>query len=160
MNWLTLLRRKLYYFNQLDNTERKLVGQAFVLLWLVSGGLKLRKLQTIQSWLAYWYPYTTEKNQQAMQQLQIIKDSVRRVQLASRYTPSARCLQRSLILWALLRQQGIEAELKIAAKKNSPTFEAHAWLEYQGHVLNDASNVQQHFAVFNQPTPSSQNTEK
>lgn len=154
MNWLKLLQRKIHHFKQLDNTERKLVGQAFVLLWLVSGGLKICKLQIIQSWLARWYPYTEEKTQQTAQRTQIIRDSVRRVQLASRYTPGARCLQRSLALWALLRQQGVESKLKIAVKKDSPTFEAHAWLEYQGYVLNDVSNVQQCFAIFNRPAPS------
>src|ERR1700722_17919472 len=48
------------------------------------------------------------------------------------------CLERSLTLWWLLRREDIEAELHIGARKSDSRFEAHAWIELRGAVLNDS----------------------
>jgi len=46
----------------------------------------------------------------------------------------ARCLMQSLVLTALLARRGIQTELLIAVKPRDE-FEAHAWVEYNGHAL-------------------------
>lgn len=60
----------------------------------------------------------------------------------------ANCLQQSLVLWWLLRRQGIETDLRIGVRKHEQRFEAHAWVEYLGIVLNDRNDVHQRFAPF------------
>jgi Transglutaminase-like superfamily len=58
------------------------------------------------------------------------------------------CLERSLGLWFLLRRRGFRAELKFGARKQSGTFEAHAWVELGGVALNNPADEQRDFAPF------------
>lgn len=53
-----------------------------------------------------------------------------------------RCLSQSLALRFLLGRQGIVCELKIGVRRNKGAFEAHAWLEWNGELVNDhPSNI-------------------
>jgi hypothetical protein len=61
------------------------------------------------------------------------------------------CLERSLTLWWLLRREGIEGELHFGARKSESRFEAHAWVELRGIVLNDSPTVHKHYARFDAP---------
>jgi hypothetical protein len=58
------------------------------------------------------------------------------------------CLERSLVLCWLLERRGIAAQLRIGARKEKGRFEAHAWVEVDGTVLNDATEPHLHFAPF------------
>jgi len=58
------------------------------------------------------------------------------------------CLPRALTLWRLLRSQGINAELRIGVRKEAGRLDAHAWVEYGGLPLNDASDVAERYAAF------------
>ncbi|MFQ5744407.1 MAG: lasso peptide biosynthesis B2 protein [Acidobacteriota bacterium] len=58
------------------------------------------------------------------------------------------CLVESLTLWWLLRQRGIAAEFLLGVRTILGPLESHAWVEYEGAVLNDAENVRQIFAPF------------
>lgn len=48
-----------------------------------------------------------------------------------------KCLHRSLVLYKWLKQQGIDPQLEIGWQGKI----AHAWVSYQGQVLNDRSDV-------------------
>lgn len=61
------------------------------------------------------------------------------------------CLERSLTLWWILRRNGVDAELHIGARKEGGKFEAHAWVELAGHVLNDGAEVHRHYSRFDAP---------
>jgi hypothetical protein len=63
----------------------------------------------------------------------------------------ANCLEQSLVLCWLLRRRGIDAVLRIGARKESERFEAHAWVELDSQVLNDASAEHRHFVPFERP---------
>ncbi len=63
----------------------------------------------------------------------------------------ANCLEQSLVLWWLLRRRGIDAVLRIGARKDSDRFEAHAWVELDSQVLNDAAAEHRHFVPFERP---------
>src|SRR5579872_1369240 len=56
------------------------------------------------------------------------------------------CLERSMTLWWILRRAGIDGELRIGARKQGGQFEAHAWVELDGKILNDDANVHRHYA--------------
>ena len=64
------------------------------------------------------------------------------------------CLEQSLVLWWLLRRRGIPALLRIGARKDSDRFEAHAWVQLNSQVLNDASAEHRHFVPFEKPALS------
>lgn len=58
------------------------------------------------------------------------------------------CLERSLVLSWLLKRYGVAAELKVGARKEEGRFEAHAWVEACGAVLNDPNETHRHFVPF------------
>lgn len=70
------------------------------------------------------------------------------VAIAAKYGPyRATCLRRSLVLWWLLQQNGIHTEICIGVQTGSNGFAAHAWVEYQGEVLNDRQDIAATFHV-------------
>jgi hypothetical protein len=75
--------------------------------------------------------------------------AVRSVELHGPASPN--CLERSMTLWWLLRREGVDAQLRIGARKEGGKFEAHAWVESDGQVLNDSAEVHQHYARFDAP---------
>lgn len=75
------------------------------------------------------------------------RSTARLVRLAATYgLYRAGCLPQSLVLRWLLRRQGIAGDLRIGVRKESGRFEAHAWVEHQGRVLNDGDDVCRRFA--------------
>ncbi len=58
------------------------------------------------------------------------------------------CLARSIVLARLLERQGIPAQLRIGVRKDANGFEAHAWVENAGTILNDGQDVTERFAAF------------
>ncbi len=62
------------------------------------------------------------------------------------YPKQALCLQRSFATTYLLRRQGIQACMVLGAQKLP--FKAHAWVEVNGQAVNERSNVQATYAVW------------
>ena len=58
------------------------------------------------------------------------------------------CLSRSLALSWLLRQRGIAAQVRLGARVTDGQLHAHAWVEHQGRVVNDAPDVATRFTPF------------
>ncbi|MGV7235084.1 MAG: lasso peptide biosynthesis B2 protein [Nitrosomonadaceae bacterium] len=58
------------------------------------------------------------------------------------------CLKISFATWWLLAHKGIATELKIGVDTDSRNFNAHAWVEYKGDILNDKTNVEERFSAF------------
>jgi hypothetical protein len=61
------------------------------------------------------------------------------------YVKRAPCLQRSAVTACLLRRHGVRAELVIGYR--ALPFESHAWVEVDGHVVNDRPQYQKVFTV-------------
>ena len=83
---------------------------------------------------------------------------------AVRYGPwRPRCLLRSLTLARYLGRRGIACEVRIglpaeqggAAPGADLDFSAHAWVEYDGVVLNDRDDVAALYAPFDLPSGQS-----
>jgi hypothetical protein len=82
---------------------------------------------------------------------------VRATQSVERNLPfPPNCLERSLALWWMLRGEGFPAELHIGARQGPQGFEAHAWVEDGGRVLNDSPDVHRHYARFDAPIAASE----
>lgn len=67
----------------------------------------------------------------------------RLVGIAAAHVPvRVACLHRSLVLWWLLRREGIACELRLGARAGSAPFGAHAWVQCAGVSLDeDAAQV-------------------
>jgi hypothetical protein len=62
------------------------------------------------------------------------------------YPKQALCLQRSFVTTYLLRKRGVPAQMILGAQKLP--FKAHAWVEVDGQAINERSNVQTTYAVW------------
>lgn len=62
------------------------------------------------------------------------------------YPKRALCLQRSFVTTYLLRKHGVSARMVFGAQKMP--FKAHAWVEVEGQAINERSNVQAIYAVW------------
>jgi hypothetical protein len=81
----------------------------------------------------------------------IVQDSVNRVCAAVNfacvwYPKRALCLQRSFVTTNLLRKHGVPAQMVLGAKKLP--FQAHAWVEVNGLPVNERSDVQAIYGVW------------
>ena len=64
------------------------------------------------------------------------------------------CLDRSILMWFVMRQHGLDADLRVGVRRE-PTgngdggeLVAHAWVEYFGLVVNDDPGVATSYVVF------------
>jgi hypothetical protein len=74
-----------------------------------------------------------------------VKASERAVALAGALYPGrALCLEQSLVLYYLLRRQGVLVEYCQGVIPRP--FQAHAWIEYRGEVINDIAEHARQFA--------------
>jgi len=67
---------------------------------------------------------------------------------ARRFFLRTNCLEQSLVIWFLLRRRGVSPSLRFGGRKAGDQFEAHAWVECEGVVLNDEGSVRQDFIPF------------
>ena len=79
------------------------------------------------------------------------QDTIERVCMAVNYAciwypKQALCLQRSFVTTYLLRKHGVAAHMVLGAQKLP--FKAHAWVEVDGQAINERSNVQATYAVW------------
>ena len=78
--------------------------------------------------------------------------TARMVAIASRRSPfAANCLPRSLVLWGLLRVQGVDTALRLGFRREDGQFGAHAWVEHLGFPLNEMSEVGELFETVDFP---------
>ncbi len=61
------------------------------------------------------------------------------------YWKEALCLQRSAATACLLKEYGVSAQMVIGAQQMP--FKAHAWVEVDGHVVNDKPYTPEMYAV-------------
>ena len=133
---------------ELSGAERWLLAQAFLALPLVALGLRCWGFRRLQARLNQGAALALHSS--ALKSgLDQARATARLVQAAARYglfRPT--CLPQSLVLWWLLRRQGLAADLRIGVKPEPNRLEAHAWVEFQGQALNDGADVARRFAPF------------
>jgi hypothetical protein len=67
-----------------------------------------------------------------------VREVARIVAMAARYAAGDHtCLHRSMALWWMLRRRGFDGRLMMGVRKGDAAFEAHAWVNHAGVVLND-----------------------
>lgn len=62
------------------------------------------------------------------------------------YPKQALCLQRSFVTTYLLRRDGVDARMVLGAQKIP--FQAHAWVEVNGRPVNERSDVQGTYSIW------------
>jgi hypothetical protein len=124
--------------------------QALVGLWLAAVALRFvgfRRCHSALDRMVHLRRLAAEAPTEALHQR--ARFTARMVQAAAgTLACRASCLRRSLILWWLLRRQGIESTLRVGVRQGPTGLAAHAWVECLGQVLNDDADVGQRFAGF------------
>jgi hypothetical protein len=124
---------------------------AACLLPIVAASLKTVGLRRTQSWLTGnslgpIVPPTEQTRANVRRAAQMVAVACRRHPVRSS------CLPRAVVLWSLLQRRGIGADVRIGVRYNTQgQFESHAWLEWNGEVLNDAADVARQYLPFNSP---------
>jgi hypothetical protein len=62
------------------------------------------------------------------------------------YPKHVLCLQRAFVTTYLLRKRGVDARMVLGAQKIP--FQAHAWVEVKGCAVNERSDVQATYSVW------------
>jgi len=65
---------------------------------------------------------------------------------ARNHVRTMNCLRRTLAQQRLLRRRHLTSRIHIGVRKGETALEAHAWLSWQGRVLNDAADVSKRYA--------------
>jgi hypothetical protein len=127
-------------------SERALFAQAFVLLPVVALALRWLGLGPLQRIIV-----RLSRTQQGVprDQSASIRTNVWAVAAAARHAPlDSNRLERSLLLWWLLRRRGVAAVVRIGVRKDAGLLQAHAWIEVDGQVVADRIDVGAHFTPF------------
>src|SRR5450432_567140 len=141
-------------YNALSSEARKLFRRAVVLLPLLMVSLRVRGYGKTQQWLQNILDRTVIAPMQAADLVLNLEITCRMVRAAQHYTlVRTSCLEQSLLLWYLLRRQGITAALRIGIRKDAEKFEAHAWVEHDGAAVNQVQELHRHYTAFDGEVP-------
>jgi len=136
-------------FQRLSRTEQKLFIRALALLPVVVSSHRLFGFTKTHSFLCHRKPRRTGAVSEITGHA---ASTARMIAAAARYGGvRANCLARSEALWWMLWRAGIASDLRIGVRKSHGDFTAHAWVEWQGRVLNDSADVHEHFAALERP---------
>jgi Transglutaminase-like superfamily len=147
---------RLQRFRALDSEARAIFLRAAMLLPVISLSLRIRGFRATQRSLQNFSLFSKEEKtipQNVTHGEQVVL-VVRMVNAAARHgwgRPT--CLEKSLGLWWLLRQQGITSSIRIGARTVGGKLEAHAWVECEGATLNEPEGRHRHYATFDAAFP-------
>jgi hypothetical protein len=142
---------RLRQLQTLTGSEQWLLLNAILALPFATVALKLVGLKTCQRLPAKASSANSvEASSGNPEQIDEARRIARVVSIAGRHgVYHANCLPQSLVLWWLLRRRSIASEIRFGARKEESELTAHAWVECDGLVLNEADDVGHRFAPFN-----------
>jgi hypothetical protein len=151
--WLKLLTANLRKVQELSWSERWLLLEAFLALPLVALGVRGFGLRPIHTFLANLRPLDQNLDEDSGKSFLPRACAIARlIEIAARHGLwRPKCLTHSLVLWWFLRRLKIDGDLRIGVQPKGDQLEAHAWVTFQGVVLNDADDVHQRYAPFANP---------
>ena len=150
----TRIRRALSALSRLSPAEWVVLVQALVAIPIVTLMLKRRGLQQTQRLLTR----VSRRAPHPSRGAEAARPWSRMVAIAGArgiYRPN--CLQRSLVLWTILRRRRFDPDLRIGVAP--PTADEglrfHAWIEVEGVVVNDRPDIAAEFLPFADPVDAS-----
>jgi Transglutaminase-like superfamily len=124
-------------FIQLPSQERHLFVKTYLLLTVVRLGLVLRSFNRLRNLLERISNSRQTVEPDSIGQRQLVVRSQWAVNACCKFMPgSVKCLAKALTMKTLLDWYNCSSTLIIGVDKNSTDrLEAHAWIEYEGHVV-------------------------
>ncbi|QGZ93384.1 lasso peptide biosynthesis B2 protein [Terricaulis silvestris] len=141
-------KRRIVLWGELAWWERLLLARLVVLLALIGTSLRvIGYSKTRASLERLSSPHSDTLNSDATN-AEAIGRIARLVSIAANHgLYRAKCLPQSLALWWLLRRRGTRAELRFGVRRERDELDAHAWVEFDGVVLNGDARATERFAV-------------
>lgn len=136
-------------YRHLSPDERRTLRQAVTMVPSMHVAVRVLGFNALQRWVAHTpvaLGHWTEADA-----LRISVVSINRVKDFSLLPGN--CLSQSLALARLLRQRGVVPDLRLGARLTGPQLDAHAWVEYDGRVLNDTQDVGARFPPLSTARP-------
>lgn len=135
---------KLAKFRSLSRPDRRILAAAFVSMPIFWSALQFLGFRRFVYWVV-GRP-ATGRAPLAFTRVVEIGDLVNKAGFYL-FGPDC-CLIRSLYLLWLLRRLGVICELRIGTRLTGGRLTGHAWVEVDGRPANDAIDVSQRYAVF------------
>lgn len=121
-------------FLALNWSDRWMLLQTYILLTSIRLGLLLLPFERLWKGLIKLGQRSCADPTKTV--LQTLRQVLWAVNLSTRFTPGgAKCLARALTAKVLLDQRQCPIEFKIGVTKKDGKLDAHAWLEFEGHVV-------------------------
>jgi len=160
MTWilytLFMLMGNLRKFRGLSPSERRLLFQSALLLPLVHLALLLlgyARLHRVMDKVAPSKP--GDRTLSESETLKRAGKITRLVSIAAGHgLYRATCLRKSLLVWWFLRKDGIQSNICFGVRIIDSTLEAHAWVEWNGMILNDSTTVREQFQTLRDALPA------
>jgi hypothetical protein len=141
--------RELAKLRALTGAERRLLVVSLAAIPFVSAGIAIFGFGRCHAVMARWprpgrarFPTAAAASARAQSAAKVVAIA------AGRGPVRTTCLRRSLLLWWILRREGIETTLRVGVNRDGGTLNAHAWLEHRGKPLGDADDIALRFPAF------------
>jgi hypothetical protein len=150
MGYWNFIRSRSRRLRELSRREAALLGAALALLPVTAIGLQLAGFQRLHRWLQHCGPRRTRGIVPGPENAAY--EAARMVTAAARYSLIGKtCLPQAMVLSFLLQRMGLDGELRIGVRQESRELKAHAWVEWEGRILNDMADVHERYAAFAGP---------
>jgi hypothetical protein len=152
----SMLTNRLNKLRVLSRPERRLLSKSVLLLPFIHAALLLVGYSRLRRWMERQAPLKAiEPPLYEAAYIPRARDIARIVSIAARHgIYRATCLRRSLLVWWFLRREGIRGEVCFGVRMRDGRLEAHAWVEYNGVVVNDSPAVRAQYQPLYHALPS------
>jgi hypothetical protein len=151
-----MLMTNLDKLRHLSREQRGLLFQSVLLLPLIHVALLVLGYYRLRGALEKLFPL--ELTSTPVDETEILADAratARIVDIAAGHGwYKATCLRRSLLVWWFLRRMGIRSSVYFGIRRIEGCLEAHAWVEYDGAIVNDSANVLENYQALRHVLPS------
>jgi len=151
-----MLMTNLNKIGGLSRKDRRLLFQSVLLLPVIHIALLLLGYYRLRGVMEKWIPLKPIGTPVSETQiLQRAHEIARIVSIAAQHgLYKGTCLRRSLLVWWFLRRARIQSEICFGVRMFKGELEAHAWVEYNGTIVNDSANVHEHYQALHDVLPS------
>ncbi len=143
------IRRAFTKYRALTRAERRVLWRSFLALPAVAVWLRVRGLGSLRATLGRRSRRLHRARHSGIRSPQMIGHLVNLA--ARRGLWRANCLERSLVTYWIATNRGIPVDLRIGVRKDEDDAETrrfHAWVESDGHVINDSPAVASEYHMF------------
>lgn len=134
----------------LNSADRATLVRAYAYLTFVDLAQRVLGFERLMTRLRFPADVPVQHTEHTHPHLTRAQGYARWLDVASRHhIVNAQCLHRSLALAFWLSRDEIDNFVRIGVRKNGAELQAHAWVEVDGHVVNDEPAVVATFAVLN-----------